>query len=121
MRFARVTGTIVPAGDPAYAPGGGGAVATLVVALDDGVRVTTVRSAVVPLLADPDGGDDLAWSADQYTQETLAVDLAEAGWEVVGQSGTDGIGSAGPVQSPTWLVRYAGGPATATADAGDAR
>jgi hypothetical protein len=37
------------------------------------------------------GPEDLIWHADQWTQETIGVDLALDGWEVVG---------AGPIPEP---------------------
>jgi hypothetical protein len=79
--------------------------------LDTGHRVTTVREEVMPLLPSATDLSDIDWSADQYTQETIAVDLAEQGWEAFGVAADEGprqIGRLGT--SATYLVRRAGSP-----------
>ena len=48
--------------------------------------VTMVRDEVVSMLIGAEGESSLSWQADQYTQETIGVDLASEGWEVIGAS-----------------------------------
>ena len=98
MRFASVTGAIVQRG-----PAG----LHLVVTLDTGTAVETVRSEWVAALPVPDGEDAVAWQADQYTQETIANELALRGWEPVGlATEPDQSGGTSPGHSsPTYIVR----------------
>jgi hypothetical protein len=79
MRFGRVEGVIL-----VDAGADGAARLRLVVSLETGGRIETVRDEEVAPLRPLLGPDDLLWHADQYTQETLGTDLAEAGWEVIG-------------------------------------
>jgi hypothetical protein len=102
MRFARVTGSVV-----ANAPGGAVRIA---VTLDDGRTVVTVREVEASLMSAPDGTglDDVAWTTDQYTQETIANELAVAGWEVIGEErDTAGQGAPGSA-TPVYVVRLVG-------------
>lgn len=78
---------------------------SLTVVLETATGVTVVRDEPVePPAALPRQGD-LVWLADQYTQETIAVDLAQDGWEVI--SGTDSSHDGGRhlPQSATYTVR----------------
>ncbi len=68
MKFGRVIGIVVPQANGLQ----------LTVTLDSGGVVRAVREAVVPVL---DATQSLDWHADQYTQETIGVDLAADGWE----------------------------------------
>ena len=81
MRFARVVGVVRPVVD---GEGAGTGLLDLVVTLDSGSRVETVRSERVPVLPVPNGVEELPWLADQFTQETIGNELALDGWEVVG-------------------------------------
>ena len=78
MRFGRVEGVVVPV------EVAGERLLRLTVYLETGERLTVVREEDLrpfrPLL----GPTDLIWHADQWTQETIGVDLAEQGWEVIG-------------------------------------
>ncbi len=120
MRFARVSGTIIQhteTSDPTVGSG------QLIVTLDSGHRVRTVREEVVSLLPSADASTDLAWSADQYTQETIAVDLAEEGWEVIGTAAIELEASAplGTGASAIYLVRLMSDPAGAVSGTDDGR
>lgn len=78
MRFGRVEGFVETAWqrDQQYLK--------LKVVLETSSGLRTLRDETVPML---DGGNrdaSLCWQADQYTQETIGVDLAQEGWEVIG-------------------------------------
>ena len=79
MRFGRVVGMVVPTGT------GEGDPLRLVVHLESGQGVETVRDEVLPPLRPVQGRADLFWHADQWTQETVGVDLALRGWEPIGE------------------------------------
>jgi hypothetical protein len=70
MKFGRVIGIVVPEGN----------LLRLTVTLESGGAIRSVREALVPVL---DSARDLDWHADQYTQETIGVELAEQGWEAI--------------------------------------
>ena len=78
MRFGRVEGTVTPistAGELSL---------HLVVWLDTGRRVDTVRDEVLSPLRPVETFADLVWHADQWTQETIGTTLSEQGWEAIG-------------------------------------
>jgi hypothetical protein len=77
MRFGRVEGTVTPmeAGDRLLL--------RLVVWLETGSRIETVRDETLPPLRPVRGMADLLWHADQWTQETIGTILAEQGWEAI--------------------------------------
>ncbi len=105
MRFGRVTGTVsVPDSRSDRAVVG---LLRLVVVLDDGQHVETVRSELVPIVEPPSGMQDLRWQADQYTQETIGNELALAGWEPIGLAPDEDeeAGATMAVSSPTYIVR----------------
>lgn len=56
----------------------------LTVVLETGSAIRTVREEELPTLRPIASDADLAWHADQYAQETIANELAEEGWEVIG-------------------------------------
>ena len=78
MRFGRVEGVVVPVAQ------GDEVRLRLTVFLETAGAFEVVRDELVPVLRAIVDGGDLAWHADQFTQETIAVDLAETGWEVIG-------------------------------------
>jgi hypothetical protein len=80
MKFGRVEG-LVDVVSEGETPG-----LRLRVFLETNQGVRIVRDDVVPALTDSDGAASLSWQADQYTQETIGVDLAAEGWEVIGAS-----------------------------------
>jgi hypothetical protein len=99
MRFGRVEGLIEPSEsilDPAM---------RLTVYLDTGGGVRIVRQGWVPPLPGAPAPDDFAWQADQYTQETIGVDLAAEGWEVVGVAETPPSAPEGIACSASYVVR----------------
>ena len=78
MRFGRVEGVVVPEEDS------GALLLHLTVYLESGTQLRVVRDEVIRPLRSVESVDDLVWHADQWTQETIGVDLAEEGWEVIG-------------------------------------
>lgn len=96
MRFGRVDGFLRqgPAGE-----------LYLTVNLDSGREITVVREGVVALLRPIVSDADLQWHVDQYTQETIAVDLAEQGWEVFAEGETPPADDSGLIRSVGYLVR----------------
>jgi hypothetical protein len=78
MRFGRVEGMVEPVATD------DGTLLRLVVWLDTGHRVETVRDEVLAPLRGIDDFADLVWHADQWTQETIGTLLAEQGWEAIG-------------------------------------
>jgi hypothetical protein len=78
MRFGRVEGVVT------LVEADGRTRLRLVVWLDTGNRVETVRDEMLAPLRDIDGFADLVWHADQWTQETIGTTLAERGWEAIG-------------------------------------
>lgn len=98
MRFGRITGHVVPEGEWLE----------LTVVLDSGTRIETIRSGSVPKLGDTSRQQDLAWQADQYTQETIGNELALLGWEAVAEEPASDA-PAGMGVSASYLVRKTGG------------
>jgi hypothetical protein len=98
MRFGRVQGHVIRQGHGL----------ALSVTLETGKQLDTVREGTVPII-DPDAGLD--WHADQYTQETIGVDLAELGWEAVAEGEDSGrepdVAIEGIGRSRVWVVRRA--------------
>ncbi|CAN5490596.1 hypothetical protein BH09CHL1_BH09CHL1_14420 [soil metagenome] len=91
MKFGRVIGIVVREDSQLR----------LTVTLESGGRVSSVRDTLVPVL---DPTHDLDWHADQYTQETIGVELAEQGWEAFAQGDTP-IPQPGIGQSSSYSVR----------------
>lgn len=77
----------------------------LTVTLESGGRLETVRDEAVPPLVPGNTPRDLAWQADQYTQETIGAYLANDGWEAIGSGDPPGDQPAGTGQSPVYAVR----------------
>lgn len=102
MRFGRVEGFVRSEDGPE------GPVLVLTVSLETGRTVTVVREEHLAPLRPIHSTRDLSWHADQWTQETIGVDLAEAGWEVVG-AGEVPVPEAGMVAaSAAYAVRNLG-------------
>jgi hypothetical protein len=78
MRFGRVEGVVTPVEH------GGALLLRLVVWLDTGRRLETIREETLPPLRPISSFADLVWHADQWTQETIGTTLAEQGWEAIG-------------------------------------
>lgn len=77
----------------------------LTVTLEAGRAVTTVREETLAPLRPIFGPEDLAWHADQWTQETIGVDLALEGWEVVGAGPLPELDLGLPASSAVYAVR----------------
>jgi hypothetical protein len=78
VRFGRVEGVVTPI------VADGRTLLRLVVWLDIGTRIETVREEILVPLRGVDDFADLVWHADQWTQETIGTTLAERGWEAIG-------------------------------------
>jgi hypothetical protein len=78
VRFGRVEGVVTPIVSE------GRTLLRLVVWLDTGTRVETVREEILAPVRGVDAFADLVWHADQWTQETIGTTLAERGWEAIG-------------------------------------
>ena len=102
VRFGRVEGVVFPE------ERGGESLLRLTVYLEAGERLEVVReerlSPVRPLLT----LDDLAWHADQWTQETIGIELARDGWEVIGAGEVPAPEPGALVRSATYAVRRLG-------------
>ncbi|MBA2753281.1 MAG: hypothetical protein H0U40_02305 [Chloroflexia bacterium] len=80
VEFGRVQGVVeVVRGAPDW-------VLRITVSLETRESVTRVRSEELPVVRPITGDEDLAWHADQWTQETIGIDLALSGWEVLGRA-----------------------------------
>jgi hypothetical protein len=78
MRFGRVEGVVTPV------EAEGQTMLRLIVWLDTGHRIETVRDESLHPLREIASFADLVWHADQWTQETIGTTLAERGWEAIG-------------------------------------
>jgi hypothetical protein len=78
MRFGRVEGVVTPVETAS------GLRLRLVVWLDTGRRIETVREETLAPVRAITGFADLVWHADQWTQETIGTTLATQGWEAIG-------------------------------------
>jgi hypothetical protein len=76
----------------------------MVVTLDDRARVRTVRDERISALLSHRGIPDAHWTADQFTQETIGTDLAEAGWEAISEVEAKQPDAPGPA-TVIYLVR----------------
>lgn len=106
MRFGRVVGTVTETAEPGTEKVDHGRL-HLTVTLEDRETVSVVRSESVSILHGAFGPMDLAWQADQYTQETIGNELALAGWEPIGttKDWDESAGAALAASSPTYVVR----------------
>lgn len=78
MRFGRVEGVVVPVEQD------GRSLLRLTVYLETGSRLEIVRDDLIAPLRPLQSPADVAWHADQFTQETIGTDLAAQGWEAIG-------------------------------------
>ena len=103
MRFGRVEGVVAPV------EADGRTLLRLVVWLDTGNRLETVREEVLTPLRGIGAFADLVWHADQWTQETIGTTLAERGWEAIGAGDLptdDGVDEPGVLpRSASYAVR----------------
>lgn len=98
MRFGQVEGVIEELFEQ-------GTKLRLRVFLDTGNEWRTVRDEIVPVLTSQGQDGDLSWQVDQYTQETIGVDLAEEGWEVIGATAIPPSNPGELARSATYAVR----------------
>jgi hypothetical protein len=75
------------------------------VILETAQGLVVVRDDVVPLLEVPGVESPLTWQVDQYTQETIGVDLATEGWEVIGAGELPTAGAGEIARSASYAVR----------------
>jgi len=75
------------------------------VMLETAGGMTVVRDDVVPMLSASFDARSLAWQVDQYTQETIGVDLATDGWEVIGASALPTVENGEVARSASYAVR----------------
>ena len=103
MRFVRVEGVVEPVEQD------GRTLLRLMVWLDTGSRIETVRDETLPPLRDIAAFADLVWHADQWTQETIGTTLAERGWEAIGAgelpAGDDAADPGALPRSASYAVR----------------
>ena len=78
MRFGRVEGVVVPV------EGENGPRLRPTVYLETGAGLGVVREETVGVLRPLGRVEDVIWHAGQLTQETIGIDLAARGWEVIG-------------------------------------
>ena len=102
MQFGRVEGVVEPV------EVGGESRLRLTVYLETGQRFEVVREEVLAALRPSVTAEDLAWHADQWTQETIGVELAEAGWEVIGAGELAEPEAGALARSATYAVRKLG-------------
>ncbi|MGH2559758.1 MAG: hypothetical protein ACRDJH_11890 [Thermomicrobiales bacterium] len=76
----------------------------LTVVLEAVSEVAVVREDEVAPDPSPARGESLTWLTDQYTQKTIAVDLALEGWEVVGGIEVPSTGGAAIAHSASYAV-----------------
>jgi hypothetical protein len=102
MQFGRVEGVVEPVDVD------GELRLRLTVYLETGHRLEIVREDVLAVLRSIAEPDDLVWHADQWTQETIGVELAEAGWEVIGAGELAGSEPGALARSASYAVRRLG-------------
>jgi hypothetical protein len=107
VHFARVDGIVTIVGRAGTVGTVSELLLRLVVTLDDGRKSRVVRDETLRALRPVDTLADLKWHADQWTQETIGVDLAGEGWEPVslGAPGAPDSQVQGIGHSPTYVVR----------------
>jgi hypothetical protein len=99
MRFGRVEGLAEAALE------GDRECLHLRVVLETVEGVTVVRDEIVPVLLVSGRELALSWQVDQYTQETIGVDLAAKGWEVIGASDLPVAAEGEVARSASYAVR----------------
>jgi hypothetical protein len=102
MRFGRVEGVVVPVVEGEVTR------LRLTVVLETGQRLEVVREETLDPLRPLESAEDLIWHADQWTQETLGIELAEAGWETIGAGEVPAPEPGALARSATYGVRNLG-------------
>jgi len=99
VRFGKVSGYVVARNDGLW----------LSVSLESGRGISTIRETLVPVLGSGRENATLDWQADQYTQETIGVDLAEQGWEAIAEESAVSEHPEGIGRSKLYTVRNLSG------------
>ena len=99
MRFGKVSGYVVARDDGLW----------LSVSLESGRGLKAIREELVPVLSVSPESATLDWQADQYTQETIGVDLAEQGWEAIADEAANSEQLEGIGRSKLYTVRNLSG------------
>ena len=102
VRFGRVEGVVAPV------ERGCGTWLLLTVYLETGARLEIVREEVLRPLRPVTGIADLAWHADQLTQETIGVDLTARGWEAIAAGELPEPEAGALARSASYVVRHVG-------------
>jgi len=101
MRFGRVEGVVrIEQTDPVRL--------RVTVYLELGERLEVVRDEVLAPLRPSVTAEDLIWQADQWTQETIGIELAERGWEAIGAGELPGPEPGALARSAAYAVRNLG-------------
>jgi hypothetical protein len=95
MRFGKVSGYVVARDDALW----------LTVTLESGRGIKTIRDERAALLRPDLSRESLDWQADQYTQETIGVDMAGDGWEAIAEEAPAADGLEGIGRSSIYTVR----------------
>lgn len=98
MQFGSVEGFVSEAiehGSPVF---------RLTVVLETSNKISTVREEHLEADLIARLGGDLAWIADQLTQETIGNELTVAGWEAIG-SGEQDLTEGAVARSARYIVR----------------
>ena len=99
VEFGRVQGVVeVIRGAPDW-------LLRITVSLETKGAVTCVRAEDLPAVLPIAGPADLTWHADQWTQETVGIDLALEGWEVLGRDDGAMSGHGPTICSAVYPVR----------------
>ncbi len=102
MQFGRVDGIVVLVETP-EGPG-----LRLTVSLETGSRLTVVREETLRPVRSLEDPTALTWHADQWTQETIGVELAIEGWEVVSGGEVPDPEPGALARSAMYVVRHLG-------------
>ncbi len=102
MQFGRVDGVVVPVETP-EGPG-----LRLIVSLETGSRLTVVREETLRPVRPLEDSAALSWHADQWTQETIGIELALEGWEVVSGGEAPDLEPGALARSASYVVRRLG-------------
>ena len=79
------------------------------VSLESGRGIKAVREELAPFLSPTQEIATLDWQADQYTQETIGVDLAKEGWEAIAEEAAISEHPEGIGRSKLYTVRNLSG------------
>lgn len=98
VRFGKVAGIVFEAES----------MLLLTVTLETGQGISEIRHEQVRRLCPEGDQAALDWQADQYTQETIGVDLGERGWEAIADAPSEPDTITGIGRSRIYTVRNLG-------------